>query len=125
MIALHDRQVPLMRLRCSLSPTVEFFKVYAGVFPVDTNDFIKLEESIKRVCFPFEFLGWVADSRVWMIRTQLTLTDRSVSVQRETSTALGQGLRLGFLGTLHMDVFRQRFANLSRCYTSTTLFVGY
>ncbi len=27
---------------------------------------------------------------------------------RETSSALGQGCRLGFLGTLHMDVFRQR-----------------
>ncbi|KAH7910765.1 P-loop containing nucleoside triphosphate hydrolase protein [Hygrophoropsis aurantiaca] len=60
--------------------------VYAGVFPVDSNDFIKLEESIKR----------------------LTLTDRSVTVQRESSSALGQGCRLGFLGTLHMDVFRQR-----------------
>jgi len=60
--------------------------VFAGIFPVDTNDFVKLEESIKR----------------------LTLTDRSVSVQRESSSALGQGCRLGFLGTLHMDVFRQR-----------------
>lgn len=40
--------------------------------------------------------------------SQLTLTDRSVTVQRESSTALGQGCRLGFLGTLHMDVFRQR-----------------
>jgi translation elongation factor EF-4 len=39
---------------------------------------------------------------------QLTLTDRSVTVQRESSSALGQGCRLGFLGTLHMDVFRQR-----------------
>ena len=39
---------------------------------------------------------------------KLTLTDRSVTVQRESSTALGQGCRLGFLGTLHMDVFRQR-----------------
>lgn len=39
---------------------------------------------------------------------QLALTDRSVTVQRESSTALGQGCRLGFLGTLHMDVFRQR-----------------
>lgn len=39
---------------------------------------------------------------------QLTLTDRSVTVSRESSTALGQGCRLGFLGTLHMDVFRQR-----------------
>ncbi|KIJ10498.1 hypothetical protein PAXINDRAFT_182026 [Paxillus involutus ATCC 200175] len=60
--------------------------VYAGIFPVDTNDFVKLEESIRR----------------------LTLTDRSVTCQRESSSALGQGCRLGFLGTLHMDVFRQR-----------------
>jgi len=60
--------------------------VFAGIFPVDSNDFTKLEESIKR----------------------LTLTDRSVTIQRESSTALGQGCRLGFLGTLHMDVFRQR-----------------
>lgn len=42
------------------------------------------------------------------VHVQLTLTDRSVSVQRESSSALGQGCRLGFLGTLHMDVFRQR-----------------
>ncbi|KAJ7343219.1 P-loop containing nucleoside triphosphate hydrolase protein [Mycena albidolilacea] len=60
--------------------------VYAGIFPIDTSDFPKLEESIKR----------------------LALTDRSVTIQRESSTALGQGCRLGFLGTLHMDVFRQR-----------------
>lgn len=39
---------------------------------------------------------------------QLILTDRSVELSRESSTALGQGCRLGFLGTLHMDVFRQR-----------------
>ncbi|KAI0032285.1 GTP-binding protein lepa [Vararia minispora EC-137] len=60
--------------------------VYAGIYPVDSNDFVKLEESIKR----------------------LTLTDRSVTMARESSTALGQGCRLGFLGSLHMDVFRQR-----------------
>ncbi|KAI0306413.1 GTP-binding protein lepa [Multifurca ochricompacta] len=60
--------------------------VYAGIYPVQSNDFPKLEESIKR----------------------LVLTDRSVTVQRESSAALGQGCRLGFLGSLHMDVFRQR-----------------
>ncbi|ORY34653.1 hypothetical protein BCR39DRAFT_513835 [Naematelia encephala] len=60
--------------------------VYAGAFPADTADFNKLEEAIER----------------------LTINDRSVSVQRETSAALSQGFRLGFLGTLHMDVFRQR-----------------
>ncbi|WVW87038.1 GTP-binding protein LepA [Kwoniella bestiolae CBS 10118] len=60
--------------------------VYAGVFPMDSSDFPKLEESIER----------------------LTLNDRSVSIQRESSAALSQGFRLGFLGTLHMDVFKQR-----------------
>ncbi|OXC68122.1 GTP-binding protein LepA [Cryptococcus neoformans] len=60
--------------------------VYAGVFPMDSADFPKLEESIER----------------------LTLNDRSVCVQRESSAALSQGFRLGFLGTLHMDVFKQR-----------------
>ncbi|EIW71455.1 hypothetical protein TREMEDRAFT_73314 [Tremella mesenterica DSM 1558] len=60
--------------------------VYAGVFPIDSSEFGRLEEAIAR----------------------LTLNDRSVSVQRESSAALSQGFRLGFLGTLHMDVFRQR-----------------
>lgn len=39
---------------------------------------------------------------------KLTLNDSSVSVYPDSSTALGQGWRLGFLGLLHMDVFRQR-----------------
>ncbi|KAG0175971.1 hypothetical protein DFQ28_007049 [Apophysomyces sp. BC1034] len=63
--------------------------VFAGIFPVDTNDFKRLDESIKK----------------------LTINDASVSVHKETSHALGQGWRLGFLGTLHMDVFRQRLEN--------------
>ncbi|KAJ8328664.1 Translation factor guf1 mitochondrial [Batrachochytrium dendrobatidis] len=60
--------------------------VFAGLYPVDTNDYTKLAESIDR----------------------LTLNDASVTVAKETSTSLGQGFRLGFLGTLHMDVFRER-----------------
>ncbi|CAG8498972.1 7231_t:CDS:10 [Acaulospora morrowiae] len=60
--------------------------VFAGIFPIDANEFNRLDESI----------------------TKLTLNDASVSVQKETSMALGQGWRIGFLGTLHMDVFRQR-----------------
>jgi elongation factor 4 len=39
---------------------------------------------------------------------RLALNDASVSIEKETSSSLGQGFRLGFLGTLHMDVFRQR-----------------
>ena len=39
---------------------------------------------------------------------KLTLNDSSVSIHRDSSVALGQGWRIGFLGLLHMDVFRQR-----------------
>ncbi|KAJ1970336.1 Translation factor guf1 mitochondrial [Dimargaris xerosporica] len=60
--------------------------VFSGIFPVDSGEFARLDESIEK----------------------LTLNDASVSLQKETSNALGQGWRLGFLGTLHMDVFRQR-----------------
>ena len=39
---------------------------------------------------------------------RLTLNDASVSVERESSASLGFGLRCGFLGLLHMDVFNAR-----------------
>lgn len=39
---------------------------------------------------------------------ELTLNDASISVMKESSVALGQGFRCGFLGMLHMDVFMQR-----------------
>ncbi|POY76811.1 hypothetical protein BMF94_0063 [Rhodotorula taiwanensis] len=72
-------------------PPLETFKplkpmVYAGIYPLDPGGFGKLEDAIRR----------------------LTLTDRSVTVNRESSSFLGQGFRLGFNGSLHMDVFRQR-----------------
>lgn len=60
--------------------------VFVGAFPAEGADFEKLEESIE----------------------QLTLNDRSVTLTRESSNALGQGWRLGFLGTLHASVFRER-----------------
>lgn len=60
--------------------------VFAGIYPLDPGGFTKLEDAIRR----------------------LTLTDRSVTTNRESSTFLGQGFRLGFNGSLHMDVFRQR-----------------
>ena len=44
---------------------------------------------------------------------KLTLNDRSVTVHADSSVALGQGWRLGFLGLLHMDVFRQRLEEVS------------
>ncbi|KAI9628129.1 hypothetical protein KEM48_011807 [Puccinia striiformis f. sp. tritici PST-130] len=60
--------------------------VFAGLYPIDSNAFDRLADAIQR----------------------LVLNDRSVTVHKESSVALGQGFRLGFLGTLHMDVFRQR-----------------
>jgi translation elongation factor EF-4 len=79
-------------------------QVFAGIYPVESNDFPKLGRIYKE--------GTVV-RRIQCVTTynfvrQLTLTDRSVTVQRESSAALGQGCRLGFLGSLHMDVFRQR-----------------
>ncbi|CAL4093279.1 unnamed protein product [Meganyctiphanes norvegica] len=60
--------------------------VFAGVYPVDQSEYHALHSAIER----------------------LTLNDASVSVTPESSSALGQGWRLGFLGLLHMDVFSQR-----------------
>ncbi|WFD30791.1 Translation factor guf1 mitochondrial [Malassezia sp. CBS 17886] len=60
--------------------------VYAGIYPTDKQEFRRLEDAIHR----------------------LVVNDRSIAMQRESTNALGQGYRLGFLGTLHLDVFRQR-----------------
>ena len=60
--------------------------VFAGLYPMDASKHGELSDALDR----------------------LTLNDASVSVTKETSSSLGQGFRLGFLGTLHMDVFRQR-----------------
>lgn len=60
--------------------------VFVAAFPVDQKDYYHLEESIN----------------------QITLNDRSVTLQKEFSEALGSGWRLGFLGTLHCSVFEDR-----------------
>ncbi|KQK19907.2 hypothetical protein BRADI_1g51240v3 [Brachypodium distachyon] len=60
--------------------------VFSGVYPADGSDFDALSHAIEK----------------------LTCNDASVSVTKETSTALGMGFRCGFLGLLHMDVFHQR-----------------
>ncbi|PNY09144.1 translation factor GUF1 chloroplastic-like, partial [Trifolium pratense] len=60
--------------------------VFSGLFPADGSDFEALNHAIEK----------------------LTCNDASVSVAKETSTALGLGFRCGFLGLLHMDVFHQR-----------------
>jgi len=60
--------------------------VFAGIYPVDNEDYSKLRDAMEK----------------------LMLTDSSVTLQKETSAALGSGFRCGFLGLLHMDVFKQR-----------------
>jgi elongation factor 4 len=60
--------------------------VFAGIFPVENSDFEVLRDAIEK----------------------LTLNDASVSLEKKSSPALGLGFRCGFLGLLHMDVFKQR-----------------
>lgn len=60
--------------------------VFAGIYPVDASDFSLLQDAIEK----------------------LTLNDASVKVEKKSSIALGLGFRCGFLGLLHMDVFKQR-----------------
>lgn len=60
--------------------------VFAGVYPLDQSKFTALRSAIEK----------------------LTLNDSAVTVQPDSSAALGQGWRLGFLGLLHMEVFCQR-----------------
>ncbi len=60
--------------------------VFAGIFPIESSEFELLRDAIEK----------------------LTLNDASVTVEKKTSPALGLGFRCGFLGLLHMDVFKQR-----------------
>ncbi len=60
--------------------------VFAGIFPVEASEFQLLADAIEK----------------------LTLNDASVKVEKKSSPALGLGFRCGFLGLLHMDVFKQR-----------------
>ena len=61
-------------------------QVFAGFYPMDQSEYPVLRTALEK----------------------LALNDSSVSVFKDSSMALGQGWRLGFLGLLHMDVFRQR-----------------
>jgi elongation factor 4 len=60
--------------------------VFVAAFPTDQSDHGKLADSIG----------------------QLVLNDRSVTMQKDFSEALGAGWRLGFLGSLHCSVFQDR-----------------
>lgn len=88
-------------------------QVYAGVFPIDAGEFPKLEEAIERVSVGFAsffdtLLTFAAHAQRPVRYGTLMASEAKlilpVTVQRESSAALSQGFRLGFLGTLHMDV---------------------
>ena len=76
----HDSIVPLPGYK-----HVQPF-VYAGFFPVSNEDYNELKEAIEK----------------------LALSDSALQFEPENSPVLGFGVRIGFLGLLHMDIIRER-----------------
>jgi GTP-binding protein LepA len=60
--------------------------VYAGFFPVSNDDYQELKDAIEK----------------------LSMSDSALQFEPETSPVLGFGVRIGFLGLLHMDIIRER-----------------
>jgi GTP-binding protein LepA len=60
--------------------------VFAGLFPVDSNQFLELKKSLEK----------------------LQLTDSALYIKPVTSMALGNGFHAGFLGLLHCEIIRER-----------------
>ncbi len=72
--------------------------VFASFFPANREDHEVVREAIEK----------------------LLLNDASVSLEKISSPALGCGWRMGFLGSLHMDVFQQRLQQVPSILSSST-----
>ncbi len=90
-----------------LNPTTEMIHgfeevkpmVFAGIYPVDTEDYEELRASMEK----------------------LQLNDASLTWEPEASAALGFGFRCGFLGLLHMEIIQERLEREFKMTVITTV----